>query len=339
MVREALTPEGLDGMEAGEAAALIVARKAEGLSPSEADLLNSWLASSDVNRREFERATRAWNAFDAAPGDEILAAMREHARAQASRRPQWQSALAVAATLALVVGASFIVLPSAYRPVQQANNEQAAIADLRYASGRGEVKEIKLPDGSTMSLDADSLVTGRFTDQARSLSLMRGRAFFAVVPNASRPFAVSASSYRAVAIGTRFEVNLADAALTVTLLEGHLRVDSASSGTRAAYLEQGQEFVVRTGAAKVRRADGGGEPLGWRSGLLEFDDQPLSEAIAIVNRYSNQQIVVGDPAVGKLKVSGQFRAGDPERFARTFADLHGLAIARKGTRIEIGKGG
>jgi transmembrane sensor len=123
------------------------------------------------------------------------------------------------------------------------------------------------------------------------------------------------------------------------LLEGRLRVESATSANQPAYLERGQQLVVRTGGAKVRRADGRDEPLGWRSGLLEFDDQPLSEAIAIVNRYSNQQIVLGDPAVGKLKVSGQFRAGDPERFARTFADLHGLAIARKGTRIEIGKGG
>ena len=70
-------------------------------------------------------------------------------------------------------------------------------------------------------------------------------------------------------------------------------------------------------------------------GLVNFDDQPLAEAVAVMNRYSTDQIVIGDTRVASLRVSGQFRAGDSQRFAETLAEMHGLRAIRRENRIEL----
>ena len=108
MIREALTLERLRAMEPGEAAACFVARRAEGLTPSEEELLAAWLGEDEEHCRELRRAERAWDLFSDAGDHEILAAMRAHAVAPRPRRwASWQPAAAAAAIL-LLVGASLM---------------------------------------------------------------------------------------------------------------------------------------------------------------------------------------------------------------------------------------
>ena len=47
------------------------------------------------------------------------------------------------------------------------------------------------------------------------------------------------------------------------------------------------------------------------------------------------QITIPDARVAALRVSGQFRAGDSQRFAETLAEMHGLRALRKEHRIEL----
>jgi transmembrane sensor len=334
MVREALTSEWLQSMDAAEAAALFVSRQAEGLTQSEQQLLESWLAEDDGNAREFERAERAWSSFDEAGEDEILSAMRRHALRHSPRQPAWYRA-AAAAMVAVLIGIGFLVLPN-FNSTPGPNNVGPAGAPIQYASARGEVKEVRLADGSIMTLDADSLAVGRFDQDRRTIELERGRAFFAVARDTSRPFAVRALGQQVTAVGTQFDVRILGDKLTVTLLEGRVTVGPAGSTQGARTLEPGQQLVIRGGKGLVRRLEErSAAAASWREGLLSFDDQPLGEAAAIVNRYSDDQVVIRDPAVAALRVSGQFRAGDVSRFAETAAELHRLDAVRTGDRIEL----
>jgi hypothetical protein len=56
--------------------------------------------------------------------------------------------------------------------------------------------------------------------------------------------------------------------------------------------------------------------LAWRSKHVEFSGTPLSEAIALFNRQNKIQLTLGNPAHGRLRVSGMFWLDDPEGFAR-----------------------
>src|SRR5581483_1926311 len=52
----------------------------------------------------------------------------------------------------------------------------------------------------------------------------------------------------------------------------------------------------------------------WRRGQVEFDDTPLADAAAEMNRYSASRLVIENPQTAALRVNGVFRAGDTGGF-------------------------
>ena len=334
MLREALTVERLEAMDPDETAALFVARRAEALTPSEEQLLALWLAVNDAHVRAFERAERAWQVFADGEDDELLAAMRDHALAEGARRrwTDWRYGAAAAAALVLILVSS-VLLFSRQAP------SPGADTTVQYASAHGQVRAIRLADGSTMTLDSDSAASVRLGSEERAIRLQRGRALFEVAHDGSRPFEVTVGGRRVVATGTRFEVELTPAMLKVILLEGRVTVGPLDGNAQPVSLQPGQQFLERNGTAAIRTLEAGSASAGWQHGLIDFNDEPLGDAVAEVNRYSRDQLVIRDPAVAALRISGQFRAGEAERFARTVAEVHAVRLVRRGNRIELAPAG
>ena len=54
--------------------------------------------------------------------------------------------------------------------------------------------------------------------------------------------------------------------------------------------------------------------LAWREGAIIFDGEPLSEAIAEIERYTDARIIVSDPEDRSLRVGGRFRTDDVQEF-------------------------
>ena len=55
----------------------------------------------------------------------------------------------------------------------------------------------------------------------------------------------------------------------------------------------------------------------WRDGLLQYQDEPLPSVIADVTRYSKYDIVIADPAVAELRVTGTVFANDVESWLQS----------------------
>lgn len=336
MLREALTSERLATMAPGEASAYFVARSLDGLSTNERDLLDAWLAADQAHVRAFESARRGWQSFDDSGGDEILAAMREHAL---SARPQsWLSRRYIpiaAAMLVLVVAMSVAVSPLR-RALTGTGAGEGGLVWTQYASAYGEVHSFALADGSVMTLDTDSVARVRFTPGGRAIQLLKGRGLFEVAKDAARPFAVTAASRRVVALGTRFEVDRSHDGLSVTLFRGKVAVQPLVAGVQTIVLAPGQRFLDEGGAVRVEaigvKSD---DKPAWQNGLLEFDDTPLGEAAGEVDRYARTRIIITDPVVSAIRVTGQFRATDAERFASTITEVYPVRMIRRENRIEL----
>jgi transmembrane sensor len=101
-------------------------------------------------------------------------------------------------------------------------------------------------------------------------------------------------------------------------------------------LKPGQQFIERDGVRLIRNIGPSiGDKVGWRTGLLNFDDETLVEAVTEVNRYSGVQLVIRDPQVAAIRISGSFRAGDAEGFIETVAELRPVRPSRRGGTIEL----
>jgi transmembrane sensor len=73
----------------------------------------------------------------------------------------------------------------------------------------------------------------------------------------------------------------------------------------------------------------------WRDGHLVFDNEPLGRVVARMNDYGGDPIVVSDPAVAGLRISGIFQAGHDEAFLKALTSYYGLAVTRRGHAVVI----
>jgi transmembrane sensor len=234
-----------------------------------------------------------------------------------------RSALRYAIAASLVAGVALVLaVLLASRWLPQATNGQA----LSFATAADQIRQVVLPDGSRLVLDVGTRVDALFGSNERRLTLRQGRARFAVA-HETRLFIVSAGSNEVVATGTLFDVSLTVNRLAVVLIEGSVVVRPTVGGhdVGARRLRAGQKLVVANQAIPVTTQASREETL-WANRMLQFDETPLREATALVNRYSRVHLLLADDRIASLRVTGAFRTGDTEAFARSLAIAFNLRL-------------
>lgn len=182
-----------------------------------------------------------------------------------------------------------------------------------YSTAVGEERTLTLPDSSTVVLDARSSIQVRFTKSARRVMLTRGQALFRVIHNASRPFIVTTKDATIRDVGTRFDVRYDGAATIVTVLEGRVAAstisdDSSGSagGERDILVSAGQQVRLEPHLSLQPVSANPAIATAWTQGKLVFSDTPLSEVIKAFNRYNLRPLIVEDPRLLGLHISGTF---------------------------------
>lgn len=327
-MRDVIDLRRLEAMSAQDAAALLAARLSDATGPQDSELLDQWLAQAEQHRLAWDQVRGALLVFDASRNDESLADLRQAARAAGpAERPHFWDWAAAAAVVMAIVGGAYNVADWPGAPPDRVAT--APMPPSSYVTGKGEVRDIALPDGSRMTLDTDSAVRLAFAEGRRNLVLDRGRASFAVKHDAGRPFAVEAGAHAVVVLGTRFDVRLDPALFQVVVSEGRVSV-SGAAGSKPLVLGAGEQLVERPGAAAAVSPADGGEEGSWRRGVLSFHDEPLSAVVAELNRYTDDRLVVRDRALAGLHITGVFRTGDVARFGRTIVEVYPLRLVRRG---------
>ena len=259
---------------------------------------------------------------------------------------RWRG-FAILATLLLLVGAGAWIGKDSLSSMFGQTQEIAAVSPGAAPDGKllttvGDARRsFKLDDGSTVTLEAESVVSTAFDSQRRALRLERGRARFDVA-HESRPFVVLAGGGSVTARGTIFDVIVnKDSGVTVRLLRGAVDVVRPSetgdaTGDRQAVtrlapgeaLSFGDVGMPDLAASTKVRDTVAGATLPTIPAAREFDMVPLSAVIAEANRGAAIPIRVADPSVGALKVSGRFRVDNPDKLADRLAALFDLEIDR-----------
>jgi len=271
-------------------------------------------ASDSQTRAELEAVWDAAGWLEAE--DFATSAPSDH---KATRRFVWRIAGGMAAAAVLGFGVYLMQRPDVYEtPV-------------------GGHRALVLADGSRVTLNTASRIEVR----GRTVALRRGEALFEVAhkPDAA-PFDVLTDQARIRVTGTRFNVRLKDGRTGVDLIRGHVRVSGKGApqdDETATALEAGQAVEVATGGrvGPVRAADVAAVE-DWLSGRLTFDNTPLKEAVAEMNRYSPVKLVIADAALNGLMVNGEFQAGDVRAFSRAVHVLNAVPVTEGAGRIQIG---
>ncbi len=301
-----------------------VARQVRGLSAPEEDALAEWLRADFRHAQAFTELEETWQSLDRLQG----AGMQHGCRLEADlppatapvRRRMLQGMLVAAAALA-------VGYFGWWRPAQM----KAPFA-LMVATEIGDLKQMRLPDGSVLHLNTDSSAEVAYTEGERRIHLVRGEARFEVAKNPSRPFVVQAGGIDVRAVGTVFNVRLRAEAVDVLVTEGKVRVNDAASGIPLLAAGPAKEaaLLVAGERASIALAAPAAEPLAiepvspteiertlaWQDRRLVFDAAPLAEMVAEFNRYSRRQLVIADPRLNDRQFGGTFAVANQEAFVR-----------------------
>lgn len=327
------------------------------LSAAERKEFLRWLRASPVHVREYLAIARLGPELGAAArhvelpthalleaalaADKVVpidGAARTTDRMAAQSRPQRHKALrrfgAVAALLLLGIATLPWLLPQDGRTI---------------ATRRGEQRTQELADGTVVHLDSETELVERFGAAQRRVEIRRGQAMFEVAQDAARPFRVRVGDATIEDVGTVFDVSARAARTTVTVLEGRVaiwrgdgpparRAPDASNAAALplADLKAGEQARIapsgridRVVATDLRKA------TAWRRQEIVFDHDPIADVAAEFNRYNRLQVVVEDPGIAAIPISGTLRAYDVQAFVDFLNHLPNVRASISGQRIRV----
>lgn len=278
--------------EVRKTAAAWVDRLTSGSAPTRTDIaqLRTWLAADPAHRAAYERARAIW----------VELARTDLAHPERRRLPRL-AGLAMAASIAL---ACWLAWPA---------------PDV--ATREGQIRHVRLADGTGVWLDSASAVDIRLDETSRTVRLLKGRAAFDIARD-SRPFEVVAGDARITDIGTYFSVDRFDG-LAIAVRSGAVNV--AKNGRHTA-LTAGKSVLFASGEARPRSV--GPDSFAWQDHRLVLDNARLDEALAALDRYYPGRIVLVSSEVGANRVSGTLRVDRPEIALQTLLRSQHLQVTR-----------
>lgn len=280
--------------------------------------------------------------------DRVIADMEQCLRRK--RRQRRRAALAVAAVLV----AGGLVWAPRERPAEPGTAALVA----RDAVVLRPVQRA-LPDGSIVELNAGADIDVDFSGPLRRVVLRHGEGHFDVAKDPLRPFVVSAGEIEVRAVGTAFAVGRAAHDVEVLVTEGRVAVErprapEAAGADEATLgkLDAGGRMVVSRPADRPAgelrseistvSAQVLGERLAWRVPRLELAATPLAQTVALFNeeaaRRGGDRLVLGDPALGRLLLSGLLRADDTESLLRLLEGEFQVRAERQGDVLVLRPG-
>ncbi len=268
----------------------------------------AWLAADATHARAFDRASAIWDAVGGLRADPP----RPHVARGMSRRAVMAGGVGLMLTGGLSLG------------------WQQARAGV-FETGVGEQRRFILDDGTRIMLDTDTRVRFRARDSERRLSLQSGRVSLDIARD-PRPFVIDAGSRSAVAQAARLDVRRDQDQVAFTALQGSARVDAP---VRPVLLAAGQRIAMAQGREDRLDRPELDDLTAWQSGRLAFRDETLAQATAEMNRYADRPLLVSDPQAASLRLSGVYRIGDPDAFARSLALLLPVDVSSEKDAIRI----
>ena len=220
--------------------------------------------------------------------------------------PNWAARIAAV----LVIGGGIAL---AWRELRPAPGAVAPGAMREVVTGRGQRATVWLGDGTRVELGIDSRLryAPEFGAGSRDVEL-EGEAYFDVVHDDRRPFAVHTARAEVRDLGTKFNVrSYADAPeVEVVVAEGAVALAPSKGGAshEPVLLYPGDLGRVEAdGRLTARRGVDVGAHLAWIDGRLVFIDAPLREVLPRLARWYDVNIRLGDSTITERRYTASLK--------------------------------
>lgn len=200
-------------------------------------------------------------------------------------------------------------------------------------TGTGELRLLKLEDGSTVQLAPATAIAFMNGAAGRTLNLLRGEAWFDVAHDEGRPFKVMAGDSTVTVLGTAFSVRMTDAGTDVAVQRG--RVAVAPLGGPRFELAAGQSLSVNEVGLTVRGETRPDRVASWREGVAIVNDLPIGDMIDRIRPWYGGYIIAGGPGLKNRRVSGIYDLRDPDLALKALTRAHKITVSHVSPWLRI----
>ncbi len=153
-------------------------------------------------------------------------------------------------------------------------------------ANKGQQLEYTLPDGSNVTVNADSKISFSESDFTKKRVLkLDGEAFFSV--QKGKPFVVKTKTGSVEVLGTKLNVYSRDHELSVSCLTGKVQV---TANGQTVIIEPGEKADLVSGTLQKTTNIQTNQMAGWRSGEFHFDNVSLISIFEEIERQFNVKI-------------------------------------------------
>jgi transmembrane sensor len=308
-------------------------------SPEEAAAIQAWVAADPKRGELLDQLRAVWRLT----GDttRVWDIPESHGRPQRAKptlelvprghgwwTAPWVTPAAAAAIAVLAAGSLFWFFP------------RGPGAPHAYATARGQLSSLTLPDGSRVLLGVDTRLRVPRDYGARSRTVdLEGEAYFVVEYDAKRPFIVRTEHGSTQDLGTEFAVRAyrQETSLQVVVAEGRVALRGAKRADPVLVtLRPGERAVLDSGgAATVMRDVPLANYLAWTRGALLFDDAPLAQVVAQLERWYDLEIETNDSALADERVTISFMTKSADEAVQALAQVLDVRATRSGRLVHF----
>ncbi|KTE37764.1 MULTISPECIES: FecR family protein [Sphingopyxis] len=267
-------------------------------------------------------------AFAVAEDDFVMTGSASRTRIEAiareGQKPSGGFRWAFAAVAGLVIAVGF-----AWHLGRQGDTPQIAAGPMLPG-------QLRLADGSTVTLMDGAWAEPQFSDTERRVRLHGGRARFDVAHDSARPFIVVAGISETKALGTVFEVDARSDVPKVKLVRGLVEVRLGGT-TKTVRLAPGESAEVAQSGPRLIPAMTSPVQTAEPTTMLAADGLPLGAVIDAANKANAKPIRLADPALASLPVTGRFDVDNGAALARKLAAALDLEAAEGPDAITLSK--
>ncbi len=251
--------------------------------------MNTNIEQFDETDYLFEKTTdQAW--------DELHSRIKQEEKVEIpnDKYPLFKTLYRVAAVSIIVLGLSWIL-------VNLTDDSQTLATEFSQT-------EIILPDGSSVSLNANSklIYPKTFKGDRRRVELI-GEAYFDITSNPDKPFIIFANNAEIKVLGTEFNVlsNKELNEVEVLVESGVVSLSSKNNTSKSLLLKKGDFGVFKDNLltkAKVLNPN----YLSWKTKVMDFRNENLHSVLDVINHTYGTQIVLKTEPLKDLKLTSKY---------------------------------
>lgn len=267
-------------------------------TPEEESLVYRWLDENDLDeypdvhsdRKHDRKQKKGWEKLSRL--DEELRALPAPGSTYTSRGKWWMAA----AMLIVLLGGSLLYFNYFH------GDERV------YTTSYGEVRTFRLTDGTTVTLNACSVLKVKrgFGRKHRDVQL-QGEACFDIHGQPGKAFTVHTEKLAVTALGTVFNVTAfaEDPQTIVSLANGKVLV--AKETTPGMVLNPGEEAVYTTKSDQLKKEKFDfRKRFAWKQMIIYFDNANIDEVLARLERFYGVQFDISQLKSRQWRLTGEY---------------------------------